>query len=189
MPARRSARSHFGPQLGKGKCQGPLEEAGSGYPHQTPSLGTRLTQAGTSIGALDDNVLAGVVEHRALSQGDVSRHTSDGDPRDGRERVRPLAQPSESWYMKRGPLYLPAVEPMLQEVKQSLLHHVCDLSVGNSQASNAWGKGCCTSSSPLPQFSPNFWEWNRGRKFPPGKTTASNEVSGCKGLSRRIWEV
>lgn len=40
----------------------------------------RLTQAGAGAGALDDGVFAGVVEDRALGQGDVRRHPRDGYP-------------------------------------------------------------------------------------------------------------
>lgn len=50
-----------------------------------------LTQAGASVGALDDNVFAGVVEDRALGQGNVSRYPGDGNPEGpGREGVRGL---------------------------------------------------------------------------------------------------
>lgn len=51
------------------------------------SVGGRLTQAGARAGALDDGVLAGVVQHRALGQGDVGRHPRDGDPARREERV------------------------------------------------------------------------------------------------------
>lgn len=43
-------------------------------------MGGRLTQAGARVGALDDNVFAGVVEDGALGQGNVSGYPSDGDP-------------------------------------------------------------------------------------------------------------
>lgn len=45
-----------------------------------PRCCTRLTQAGACAGALDDGVFAGVVQHRALGEGDVGRHPRDGDP-------------------------------------------------------------------------------------------------------------
>ena len=38
------------------------------------------TEVGARVGALDDGVLAGVVQHRALGQRDVRRHPGDGDP-------------------------------------------------------------------------------------------------------------
>lgn len=39
-----------------------------------------LTQAGAGTGALYDSVFAGVVEDRALGQGNVRRHSCDGYP-------------------------------------------------------------------------------------------------------------
>lgn len=51
--------------------------------------GRQLTQAGARVGALNDDVFAGVVEDGAFGQGNVSCYPGDGNPgRPGREGVK-----------------------------------------------------------------------------------------------------
>lgn len=56
--------------------------------HSSKTHRNALTQVGACVGSFNDGVLTGVIQNRALGQRNVSRHPSDGYPRErGRERV------------------------------------------------------------------------------------------------------
>lgn len=106
---------------------------------------TCLTKTGSGVRAFDDCSLAGVVQYRSLSQGNVRSHTSDGYPTkiknllvisqrirlcglynyrilDHRLKTQKVSNSLIAYLTLV--LHSPSIEPVLQEVKKSLLHHI-----------------------------------------------------------------
>ena len=102
----------------------------------------QLTQAGARVGPLHDGFF---VQQRPFGQGQVGRDPRDGDPTERAFTSLPLITTQSerrqvhAWCHSQSMLralrsgrdwhlpYSPPIEPVLEEVKQGFLHHVCHL--------------------------------------------------------------